>query len=160
MSKEGYIIFRKGEIWGVIESKKEFKRFKEQRNMNQYDIIKLPMDEIEEKMSYRNISNYHTIELETIEDYIVFQHEEVYIAEVYDMELTAAMEITQRAFETFRKYIIFDEKELIFFNTSILILGKLLLDESHSLRLDYVNDRVLNFRQVFLTWLWGMNDDE
>lgn len=160
MSKNGYMIFRKGEIWGVLESKKDFKRFKEQRNMNLYDVVKLPMDEIEEKMAYRNITNFHTIELETVEDYIIFQHEEPYIAEVYDLELTAAMEITQRAFELFKRYIIFDEKELVIFNASILVLGKLLLDESHSINLDYVNDRILSLRKVFLTWLQGMNDED
>lgn len=160
MSKTGYMIFRRGEIWGVLESKKEFKRFKEQRNMNLYDVIKLPMDEIEEKMAYRNITNFHTVTLPTLEEYIVFQHEECYVAEVYDLELTAALEITQRAFESFKKYIIFDEDELILFNASILILGKLLLDESHSIRLDYVNDRILNLEQVFLTWLQGMNDED
>lgn len=153
MSK-GYMVFYKGEIWGVIDNKDDFKQFQKERNQSLYDVVKKDMKEIERLLAYRGASQFFVHEdTEEYGDIILFYHEEIYILEMVDEEVQHGLNTLKDSLSLFFHYYSFEENEANILKVSAVLACELyrLADKDYS---------TINKVEIAKTWLEMMNLDD
>lgn len=157
MSKS-YLVFRSGEFYGILANKEEYKTFKEQRTLDNYDFVKLPTDEVYDAIKGYDSGYHSSIH---IMGRVLFPHEEVGLIENIDLELEYARETCSQIYSKFVTYFNFDnaEKDLLG-ETLIYLSSTFKKEQENGVFFDTVRRGNLNLESLIDNWVESIDDGE
>lgn len=157
MSK-GYLVFRLGEFYGILPNKEEYHMFKEQRSMDNYDFVKLPIEEVYEAAKGHDTGYYSTV---NVMGYILFPHEEVGLVENVDIELSYAIESCSQVYSRFATFFKFtDEEKDMMGDTLIYLSSAFKKEQENGIFFGEVRRGNLNLESVVKNWVEMIDDGE
>lgn len=160
MKGKGYLVFLNDEFYGVLENKEEYKIFKEQRNVDKYNIVKLPWNKINDMLAEGayDIGRYSTVEL--FNGTIIFSHEEVGLIESVESHLSEAITDLPYIIKSCKEYVKFEEDEKQLLNIFTLTFTKLMRDEfTNGIFFTGTRRGQVDLERVLETWLEMITDD-
>lgn len=107
MSK-AYLVFNGAGILGIL-TKKDLQKFKEQRDMKYFDILKKDEDEAYEMLAHKDLGQL--MPTDVFDDMIMFPDEEIEFVEYMSCEATRLMMRTGDSINNILEYMKFDEDE-------------------------------------------------
>lgn len=160
MSK-GYLVFYKAELYGVLEDKDEYKRFRKQRGDNgNYDFVKLDWEEILKVVSQSNLGCLQPVVLYGMEDIVIFANEYEHLIEYCYIELEGLLELFNRMMMDVKEYIRLDVNEMLIMNGMIVMLNKLINDRNDNGLWFEDSSHGLNLRPFVDSWIASYSDEE